>query len=148
MRYRPACRGSDSYGGIAMEDHVYRVIEITGSSQNSIEDAIQTAVTRASQTLRNLRRFEAIQTRGQLEGDRFEEWYATEHLPWALRVFEARRAWRCWSHSTPGGDPAVHVAFYEFDSVEAAQATQTAEATKALVADFDRVWAGRVTRRR
>ena len=75
---------------------------------------------------------------------RFEEWYATDHLPWAMRVFEARRAWRCWSCS----DPAVHVAFYEFDSVEAAQATQSAEATKALVADFDRVWQGRVTRRR
>ena len=75
---------------------------------------------------------------------RFEEWYATDHLPWAMRVFEARRAWRCWSRS----DPAVHVAFYEFDSVEAAAATQTAEATKALVADFDRVWQGRVTRRR
>lgn len=75
---------------------------------------------------------------------RFEEWYASDHLPWAMRVFEARRAWRCWSRS----DPAVHVAFYEFDSVEAAQATQTAEATKALVADFDRVWGGRVTRRR
>ena len=75
---------------------------------------------------------------------RFEQWYATDHLPWAMRVFEARRAWRCWSRS----DPAVHVAFYEFDSVEAAAATQTAEATKALVADFDRVWQGRVTRRR
>jgi hypothetical protein len=75
---------------------------------------------------------------------RFEEWYATDHLPWAMRVFEAKRAWRCWSRS----DPAVHVAFYEFDSVEAAAATQTAEATKALVADFDRVWQGRVTRRR
>lgn len=51
----------------AMEDHVYRVIEITGSSQNSIEEAIQTAVTRASKTLRNLRWFEVIQTRGQIE---------------------------------------------------------------------------------
>ena len=51
-----------------MEDHVYRVIEITGSSQNSIEDAIQTAVNRASKTLRNLRWFEVIQTRGQIDG--------------------------------------------------------------------------------
>ena len=51
-----------------MEDHVYRVIEITGSSQNSIEDAIQTAVSRASKTLRNLRWFEVIQTRGQIDG--------------------------------------------------------------------------------
>ena len=80
----------------------------------------------------------------EAERARFEEWYATDHLPWAMRVFEARRAWRCWSRS----DPALHVAFYEFDSVEAAEATQTAEATKALVADFDRVWGGRVPRRR
>ena len=75
---------------------------------------------------------------------RFDRWYQTDHLPWAVRVFAARRAWRCWSHS----DPRLHIAFYEFDSVEAAEASQTAEATKALVADFDRVWEGRVTRRR
>ena len=80
----------------------------------------------------------------EAERARFEHWYATDHLPWALRVFGARRAWRCWSRS----DPALHIAFYEFDSVEAAQATQTAEETKALVADFDRAWAGRVPRRR
>jgi hypothetical protein len=80
----------------------------------------------------------------EAERARFEHWYATDHLPWALRVFGARRGWRCWSRS----DPALHIAFYEFDSVEAAQATQTAEETKALVADFDRVWAGRVPRQR
>src|SRR5216683_935780 len=75
---------------------------------------------------------------------RFDHWYATDHLPWAKRVFAANRAWRCWSKS----DPTLHVAFYEFDSVDAAQATQTAEETKALVADFDRVWQGCVTRTR
>ena len=80
----------------------------------------------------------------EAERARFEHWYATDHLPWALRVFEAKRAWRCWSKT----EPALHIAFYEFDSVEAAQATQTAEATKALVADFDRIWGGRVSRRR
>jgi hypothetical protein len=47
------------------------------------------------------------------EADRakFDHWYETDHLPSALRVFGARRAWRCWSKS----DPGVHVAFYEFD---------------------------------
>jgi hypothetical protein len=59
-------------------------------------------------------------------------------------VFEAKRAWRCWSRS----DPAVHVAFYEFDSVEAAEAISRSEAIKPLVEDFDRQWQGRVTRRR
>ena len=80
------------------------------------------------------------------EADRaqFDHWYETDHLPWALRVFNARRAWRCWSKS----DPAVHVAFYEFDSVEAAEAMSKSEAIKPLVADFDRVWQDRVKRRR
>ena len=80
------------------------------------------------------------------EADRaqFDLWYETDHLPWALRVFNARRAWRCWSKS----DPAVHVAFYEFDSAEAAEAISKSEAIKPLVADFDRVWQDRVKRRR
>ena len=60
-----------------MEDHVYRVIEITGSSHTSIEDAIQTAVTRASKTLRNLRWFEVLQTRGHLEGGKIEHYQVT-----------------------------------------------------------------------
>ena len=80
----------------------------------------------------------------EAERARFDHWYATDHLPWGLRSFGALRASRCWSRS----DPALHIAFYEFDSVEAAEATQTAEATKALVADFDRVWGDRVPRRR
>ena len=60
-----------------MEDHVYRVIEITGSSQNGIEDAIQTAIARASRTLRNLRWFEVIQTRGHLEGGKIQHYQVT-----------------------------------------------------------------------
>jgi dodecin len=60
-----------------MEDHVYRVIEITGSSPNSISDAIQTAVTRAAKTLRNLRWFEVVQTRGHLEGGKISHYQVT-----------------------------------------------------------------------
>ena len=74
----------------------------------------------------------------------FDHWYETDHLPWALRVFKARRAWRCWSKS----DPGVHVAFYEFDTVEAAEAISRSDAIKPLVEDFDRVWQNRVIRRR
>ena len=59
-----------------MDDHVYRIIEITGSSQNSIEDAIQTAVARAAKTLRNLRWFEVIQTRGQIENGKVSYYQA------------------------------------------------------------------------
>jgi hypothetical protein len=82
------------------------------------------------------------------ERERFDHWYETDHLPWALRAFAARRAWRCWSRSDPQGDPCVHIAFYEFDSVEAAEAATAPEKIAPLVADFDRVWGDRVTRRR
>ena len=50
-----------------MQDHVYRVIELVGSSERSIEDAISTAVGRADATIRNLRWFEVVDTRGQIE---------------------------------------------------------------------------------
>jgi flavin-binding protein dodecin len=51
----------------AMDDHVYKIVELVGSSKESIEDAIQTAISRADQTLRNLRWFEVVQTRGHVE---------------------------------------------------------------------------------
>ena len=50
-----------------MSDHVYKIVELVGSSPSSIEDAIQTAIRRADQTLRSLRWFEVVQTRGQVE---------------------------------------------------------------------------------
>ena len=80
----------------------------------------------------------------EADRSRFDHWYETDHLPWALREFGARRAWRCWSRT----DPSVHVAFYEFDTVEAAKAATSSEKIKPLVADFDRVWGERVPRRR
>ena len=59
---------------MAMDDHVYRIIEISGSSHTSIEDAIQNAVGRAGRTLRNLRWFEVLQTRGHLENGKVEHY--------------------------------------------------------------------------
>jgi len=49
-----------------MQDHVYKVVEVVGSSDKSVEDAINTAIARASKTLRNLRWFEVVQTRGHV----------------------------------------------------------------------------------
>lgn len=60
-----------------MEDHVYRTIEITGSSEKSISDAIQIAVTRASKTLRNLRWFEVVGTRGHLDAGKISHYQVT-----------------------------------------------------------------------
>ena len=50
-----------------MEEHVYKVLELVGSSEKSIEDAIQNAITRASKTLREMKWFEVLQTRGHIE---------------------------------------------------------------------------------
>lgn len=50
-----------------MPDHVYRIIEVAGSSENSIEEAIQNAVGRASRTLRQVGWFEVVQMRGDVE---------------------------------------------------------------------------------
>jgi len=50
-----------------MSDHVYKIIELVGSSADSIEDAIRNAIARADRTLRHLRWFEVVQTRGHVE---------------------------------------------------------------------------------
>ena len=50
-----------------MKDHVYKILEIVGSSETSIEEAISTAIAHASKTVRNIDWFEVIQTRGHIE---------------------------------------------------------------------------------
>ena len=60
-----------------MDDHIYRVIEIVGSSQNGIEDAIRSAVDRANATIRNLRWFEVVRTNGQIEDGKVKHFQIT-----------------------------------------------------------------------
>jgi flavin-binding protein dodecin len=60
-----------------VSERVYKKIELVGSSSKSLEDAIQTAVSRASQTIRNMRWFEVTETRGQIEGDKVAYWQVT-----------------------------------------------------------------------
>ena len=55
-----------------MTEHVYRIIEVAGSSEKGIEDAIQNAVSRASRTLRGISWFEVLQTRGQVEANKLQ----------------------------------------------------------------------------
>lgn len=50
-----------------MSNHVYKILEIVGSSQTSIEDAINTAVEQASKTVRNMDWFEVVETRGHIK---------------------------------------------------------------------------------
>lgn len=60
-----------------MEDHVYRVIELVGSSTEGIEEAIENAVKRAGQTLRHLRWFEVVRTSGHIANGEVEHYQVT-----------------------------------------------------------------------
>ncbi len=60
-----------------MHDHIYKVVELVGSSESSIEDAINTAIARAHDTLRHLRWFEVVETRGQIENGKVAHYQVT-----------------------------------------------------------------------
>ena len=57
-----------------MPDHIYKTIELVGSSPTSVEDAIRKAVAKAAETVRNLRWFEVIETRGHINGGEVGHW--------------------------------------------------------------------------
>lgn len=60
-----------------MSDHVYKLIELTGSSQKSSDDAIRNAIAKAARTLHGLNWFEVTETRGHIEGDQVMHWQVT-----------------------------------------------------------------------
>lgn len=60
-----------------MSDPIYKTVEITGSSQDSMEDAVAKAIKRAAKTLHNLRWFEVITIRGDIENDGVMFWQIT-----------------------------------------------------------------------
>jgi hypothetical protein len=65
-------------------DHVYKVIELVGTSEKSIEDAIQIAIGRATKTLKHLRWFEVIQTRGHIENGKIGHYQVTLKVGFTL----------------------------------------------------------------
>jgi flavin-binding protein dodecin len=67
-----------------MPDHVYKTIELVGSSTQSMEDAVQKAIAKAAETVRNLRWFEVLDTRGHIEGGRVAHWQVTLKLGFTL----------------------------------------------------------------
>ena len=70
-------------------------------------------------------------------GDReaFDRWYEQEHLPQAAAAFQA-------------SNPEIHIAFYEFPDLTAAQMVLDSDTLKGLIADFDRAWGTKVSRTR
>ena len=67
-----------------MSDHVYKTLELVGSSKVGIEDAVTKAITRASQTVRNMRWFEVLETRGHLEDGSVSHWQVTVKVGFTL----------------------------------------------------------------
>lgn len=60
-----------------MPNNVYKHIELTGTSSTSIEDAVQSAIARASKTVRNMRWIEIVETRGHVDGGKVVQWQVT-----------------------------------------------------------------------
>jgi hypothetical protein len=70
--------------GIPMSDHVYKHIELTGSSPTSMEDAIRNAVARAAKTVRAMHWFQVTDTRGYLEDGKVAHWQVTIKVGFTL----------------------------------------------------------------
>jgi flavin-binding protein dodecin len=67
-----------------MSDHVYKKIELVGSSPTSIEEAVANALARAGQTVRNMRWFEVTETRGHISDGKVDHWQVTVKIGFTL----------------------------------------------------------------
>jgi dodecin len=67
-----------------MSDHVYKKIELVGSSPRSIEEAVSNALARAEKTIRNMRWFEVTETRGHIENGKIDHWQVTVQVGFTL----------------------------------------------------------------
>jgi flavin-binding protein dodecin len=67
-----------------MKEHVYKLIELTGTSDTSIEDAVDHAISRANKTLKNLCWFQVVETRGNIEKGKVRHWQVTLKVGFAL----------------------------------------------------------------
>lgn len=67
-----------------MSNHVYKMIELTGSSDKGIEEAIQNAVAKAAQSVRNMRWFQVLETRGHIDNDQVQHWQVTIKIGFTL----------------------------------------------------------------
>lgn len=67
-----------------MSSHVYKTLELTGSSPTSIEDAVSTAIAKASETVRNIQWFNVTETRGHVTDGKIAHWQVTLKIGFTL----------------------------------------------------------------
>jgi flavin-binding protein dodecin len=71
-------------GERSMTNHIYKVVELVGSSETSIEDAISAAVAKANKTIRNMDWFEVVQTRGHIKNGKIGHYQVTLKIGFTL----------------------------------------------------------------
>ena len=71
-------------GGTSVSEHVYKTIEVTGSSRTGTDEAIRTAIQRAAKTIHDLRWFEVIETRGEIRDGDVAHWQVTMKIGFTL----------------------------------------------------------------
>jgi flavin-binding protein dodecin len=67
-------------------DHVYKIMDLVGSSEKSIEEAIQNAIARAAKTIREMKWFEVVQTRGHIEKGSVRHYQVTLRVGFTLEA--------------------------------------------------------------
>jgi dodecin len=67
-----------------MADHIYKKVELVGSSPKGIEEAVKNALARAKKTVRNMRWFEIVESRGYLEEGKIAHWQVTLKVGFTL----------------------------------------------------------------
>jgi flavin-binding protein dodecin len=66
------------------KDHVYKILDLVGSSEKGIDDAIRNAIMRASKTIRDMKWFEVVQTRGHIENGKVAHYQVTLRVGFTL----------------------------------------------------------------
>jgi flavin-binding protein dodecin len=67
-----------------MTDHIYKKIELTGSSSVGLQQAIENAISRASKTVHDMRWFEVVETRGHIVDGKIAHWQVTIKVGFSL----------------------------------------------------------------
>ena len=67
-----------------MSDHIYKKLELVGSSPVGIEEAVKNAIEKAAKTVRNMRWFEVVETRGHLADGKVDHWQVTVKVGFTL----------------------------------------------------------------
>ncbi len=67
-----------------MTNHVYKKIEIVGSSKTSIEEAVNNAVAKAAESIHNMRWLEVVETRGHIENGKIDHWQVVVKIGFTL----------------------------------------------------------------